>query len=72
MTESKRSRVAKVDRAPSAALQAPRNGATEPQTDPALAAMMRCYLSKPRIAWPYLALLLGSMAFLVLALFLPE
>jgi hypothetical protein len=44
---------------------------TEPQTDPALVAMMRCYLSKPRIAWPYLALLLGALAFLTGALFLP-
>jgi hypothetical protein len=44
---------------------------TEPQTDPALVAMMRCYLSRPRIAWPYLAMLLGAMAFLVGALFLP-
>jgi hypothetical protein len=44
---------------------------TEPQTDPALVAMMRCYLSKPRTSWPYLALLLGAMAFLVVGLFLP-
>ncbi len=44
---------------------------TEQQTDPALVAMMRCYLSKPRIAWPYLALLLGALAFLTGALFLP-
>lgn len=44
---------------------------TEPQADPALVAMMRCYASTPRISWPYLAMLLGSMAFLVLALFLP-
>jgi hypothetical protein len=36
-----------------------------------LVAMMRCYLSRPRIAWPYLALLLGAMAFLVVALFMP-
>lgn len=44
---------------------------TEPQTDPVLVAMIRCYLSKPRVSWPWLALLLGAMAFLVGALFLP-
>ncbi|WBK01745.1 hypothetical protein [Methylocystis parvus] len=41
------------------------------QTDPALVAMMRCYLSKPRISWPYLAVLLAAMALLIGGLFLP-
>jgi len=44
---------------------------TREEPDPALVAMMRCYLSRPRIAWPYLALLLGAMVFLVGALFMP-
>jgi len=44
---------------------------TEQQSDPVLAGMLRCYLSKTRVSWPYLALLVGAMAFLVGALFLP-
>lgn len=43
----------------------------EPQSDPTLAAMLSCYLSQPRVAWPYLALIIGAMAFIVGALFLP-
>lgn len=43
----------------------------EQQTDPELMAMMRCYMSRPRIAWPYLALLFVAMAVLVGGLFLP-
>lgn len=39
--------------------------------DPVIAAMIRCYISQPRVAWPYLALLFGAMAFLVGALFAP-
>ena len=39
--------------------------------DPALVEMMRCYLSRPRIAWPYFAILVGAMVFIVGALFLP-
>lgn len=39
--------------------------------DPALAAMMRCYLSRPRIAWPYLAMLVGAMIVLIGGQFLP-
>lgn len=44
----------------------------EQQHDPVLAAMMRCYLTRPRVSWPYLALLLGAMAFLLGGLFLPS
>ncbi len=44
---------------------------TEQQPDPTLVAMMRCYVSRPRTAWPYLVLLGCAMAFLVVGLFLP-
>lgn len=43
----------------------------ESKADPALVGMLACYLSRSRVAWPYLALLFGAMAFLLGALFLP-
>lgn len=39
--------------------------------DDALLAMMRCYVSMPRVSWPWLALLFGALALLIGGLFLP-
>lgn len=39
--------------------------------DPMIGAMIRCYIAQPKVAWPYLVILFGAMAFLVGALFAP-
>lgn len=39
--------------------------------DPVIGAMIRCYVAQPKIAWPYLAMRFGAIAFLVGALFAP-
>ena len=43
----------------------------ERPSDPALAEIMRCYLTRKRVSWPWLALLVAAMALLVGGLFLP-
>lgn len=39
--------------------------------DPALAEIMRCYLTRTRVSWPYLVFLVGALAVLIGGLFLP-